>query len=193
MPTNEHRIKAYRNKQVGDVFYIPVDRNVEALRDGKGAYIPNSDHQVVIIQIINMLPRFGTQFAVYQGLYRQGDIYSLDVEKLLEAKVLAIYVASTPPISKGQWPFLGNYPEPYDMPHQAYERSNTLANFMGTMRKLRTQKHKNIQFISDGIAGGLEEIARGVNGLDTAYKLDYESFTPNPKATLRKIFPEYYR
>jgi hypothetical protein len=193
MPTNEHRIKAYRNKQVGDVFYIPVDRNVEALRDGKGAYIPNPDHQVAIIQIINMIPQIGTQFAVYQGLYHQGEIYSLDVEQLLETKVVAIYAANDTPVSKGQWPFLGNYPEPYTMPHQAYEWGSTLMNAMETMQRPRTRKHKDIQFIRFGILGHLEEIVRGVNGLDTAYELDYEDFTPNPKATLRKIFPEHYR
>jgi hypothetical protein len=194
--TDKSIIKGHRKIQVGDTCYTPLDRNVEVLKNGRGSYIPNSKHQVALIQVIAINPQSGIQLAIYEGLYSQVEVYNLNIEqKLSSSKVAAIYETTSNSITRGWWPFLGNYKIPYDMPYQAYYRlDNVIVDYLN-INEIAINKHKNIKFIRHGMSGTngiITEIARGINGLETEWELDYNEFLPNPEAVVWKIFPEHY-
>jgi hypothetical protein len=192
---NKIVIKGHRKVKIGDVCYVPLDRDVEVLKNGRGSYIPNPKHQVALAQVIAMNPHSGIQLAIYEGIYLQSEIYDLDIQTLLKNKVKAIYETNSNGFTRGWWPFLGNYEVPYDMPYQAYLRlDDVIIDYMETVER-KPSKYKRIKFIRarmSGTDGIITEIARGVNGLDTEWELNYDEFTPNPKAVLWKMFPEQY-
>jgi len=188
--------RGYRGQQVGDLFYIPLERDMQFLgKDGQKTYIPNPEHRVAFAQLVAFNPFAGTQVAVFEGICYQGDAGLADLRSIKEQEPKAIYTTTTKPLTLGWWPFLRRSEVSKSMPLQAYYRADeVLLDFEETVQK-PIAGYEGINFIRSGISGTpgiVEEIARGINGLDTKWELEYEVFTPNPEAVVWKIFPETY-
>jgi hypothetical protein len=63
--------KGYRGQQVGDLFYIPLERDMQFLgKDGQKAYVPNPEHRVAFAQLVGFGP-FSAQVAVFEDIWRR--------------------------------------------------------------------------------------------------------------------------
>ena len=135
------------------------------------------------------------QIALYKGAYKQSEIDTLNIQKVLRLPVAAI--CSTPPkaIKRGWWGFVGNYDVPYDMPYQAYMRIDGVLIDRQESCLKPAVGYENINFlparvyVTSGVLVGIAQIVEGLIPTDGRY---VKRFLPNPEAVVWKIFPEYY-